>query len=115
MLTEIRRCYIELDKFWTGEISRAVEALKMRRVDPTDLERWKNFQENLKKTIESWKVQYGFLFLSHALLTDQNALFRLRFQVILLKPHVTTIYTCSRFAHFRFHFRVSLDLLCVGS
>ncbi|KAF8486434.1 hypothetical protein DFH94DRAFT_184029 [Russula ochroleuca] len=55
LLTEIRQCYMELDKFWIEEISRASEALKMRRVDPTDLERWKNFHANLRKTIESWK------------------------------------------------------------
>ncbi|KAF8486446.1 hypothetical protein DFH94DRAFT_184318 [Russula ochroleuca] len=55
LLTEIRRCYVELDKFWTEEIYRASEALKMRRVDPTDFERWRNFQANLKQTIDSWK------------------------------------------------------------
>ncbi|KAF8461764.1 hypothetical protein DFH94DRAFT_71123 [Russula ochroleuca] len=55
VLTEIRRCYMEMDKFWTEEISRAIEALKMRRVDPTDFERWKNFHANLKQTTESWK------------------------------------------------------------
>ena len=54
--TEIRQCYVELDKFWTDQISRAIEALKMRRVDPTDLEPWRNFHSNLKQTIESWKV-----------------------------------------------------------
>ena len=70
VLTEIRRCYMELDKFWTGEISRTVEALKMRRVDPTDLERWKNFHKNLNKTTKSWKVQCDLLFLRYALLTD---------------------------------------------
>ena len=47
---------MELDKFWTEEISRAVEALKMRRVDPTDLERWKSFHANLRINIGSWKV-----------------------------------------------------------
>ena len=56
MLTEIRRCYMELDKFWAEEISRAIEAFKMRRVDPTDLERWKTFHANLRISIGSWKV-----------------------------------------------------------
>ena len=50
---------MEMDKFWTDEISRAIEALKMRLVDPTDLERWENFHANLKHAIESWKVQYS--------------------------------------------------------
>jgi N-formylglutamate amidohydrolase len=54
---------MELDKFWTEEISRAIEALKMRRVDPADFERWKSFHANLIQTVESWKVQHGFLFL----------------------------------------------------
>ena len=66
VLTEIRRCYTEMDRFWTEEISRAIEALKTRCVDPTDFERWKNFQANLKHAIESWKVQYDFLFLCGA-------------------------------------------------
>ena len=56
VLIEIRRCYMEMDRFWTEEISRAIEALKMRRVDPTDLERWKNFHANLKHAIDHWKV-----------------------------------------------------------
>lgn len=56
LLNEIRQCYMELNKFWTEEISRAIDTLKMRRVDPTDFERWKDFHANLKQTIESWKV-----------------------------------------------------------
>ena len=72
LLTEIRRCYQELDKFWTEEIYRASEALKMRRVDPTDFERWRIFRANLKQTIGSWKVQRDFLFLCCALVTNQN-------------------------------------------
>ena len=53
---------MELDKFWTEEVSHAIEALKMRRFDPMDFERWKNFYANLKRTIESWRVRYGLLF-----------------------------------------------------
>ena len=62
MLTEISQCYIELDKFWTEEISRATEALRMHRVDPTDFERWENFHANLKQSIESWKAPLGLFF-----------------------------------------------------
>jgi hypothetical protein len=66
VLAEIMRCYVELDKFWIEEISRTSEALKMRRVDPTDFERWtqgrKNFHKDLKQTIESWKVHNSFYF-----------------------------------------------------
>ena len=63
ILNEITQCYMELNKFWTEEIHRVVEALQMCRVDPTDLERQKNSNVNLKKTIQSWKVQHGLLFL----------------------------------------------------
>jgi hypothetical protein len=61
VLTEIRQCYKELENFWVEEISRAIEALKTRRVDPTDFERWKDFHASLQQTIESWKVQCSFI------------------------------------------------------
>ena len=54
LLAEIRQCYMELDKFWTEEISRTIEALKMRRVDPTDLERWNSYHADLKQTTDTW-------------------------------------------------------------
>ncbi|KAI9457136.1 hypothetical protein F5148DRAFT_1223008 [Russula earlei] len=53
---EIRRCYMELDKFWTEEIRSAIKALDTRRVDPNDVERWRGFKASLEQTIESWKV-----------------------------------------------------------
>ena len=56
MLSEISRCYKELDKFWTEEISRAVTALQARRVDPGDVERWRDFKTSLQQTIQSWEV-----------------------------------------------------------
>ena len=74
LLTEIRRCYMELERFWTEEISRAIQALKMRRVDLADFERWKYFHANLKQTTGSWKVQYGFF--SHAAKQSNNRLKR---------------------------------------
>ncbi|KAH9961522.1 hypothetical protein BC827DRAFT_323669 [Russula dissimulans] len=55
VLGEIKRCYMELDKFWTEEISRAVKALETRRVDPDDVERWRGFKTSLEQTIKSWK------------------------------------------------------------
>ena len=61
MLAEIRRFYEELNKFWTEEICRVVEALKMCRIDPKDVERWDSFHSSLKQTIEFWKVCF-FLF-----------------------------------------------------
>jgi hypothetical protein len=32
-----------------------VEALKKRRIDPKDFERWNRFRSSLKQTIEFWK------------------------------------------------------------
>jgi hypothetical protein len=56
VMGEIRRFYEELNKFWRDEICHVLEALKKRRVDPKDFERWKSFRSSLKLTIESWKV-----------------------------------------------------------
>ena len=56
VLDQIRQCYVEMDKFWREEICHAAKALEMRRVDPSDVERWKNFHASLKETIASWKV-----------------------------------------------------------
>ena len=56
VLGEIRRCYNELDKFWKEEIWRADTAFRTRRVDPGDVERWRNFKASLQQTIESWTV-----------------------------------------------------------
>ena len=58
MMAEIRRFYEELNKFWREEISHVVDALKKRRVDPKDFERWKGFRSSLKHTIEVWKVRF---------------------------------------------------------
>jgi hypothetical protein len=55
VMTEIRRFYEELNKFWREEICCVVEALKKRRVDPRDFERWNSFR-SLKQTIGFWKV-----------------------------------------------------------
>ena len=55
-MAEIRRFYEELNKFWREEIYHVVEALKKRRVDPRDFERWKSFRSSLKRTVEVWKV-----------------------------------------------------------
>jgi hypothetical protein len=55
-MAEIRRFYEELNKFWREEICCVVEALKKRRVDPRDFERWNNFRSSLKQTIDFWKV-----------------------------------------------------------
>jgi len=55
VLDEIKRCYMELDKFWTEEIRHAIKAFEARRVDPDDVERWRGFKTSLEETIECWK------------------------------------------------------------
>ena len=109
LLTEIRQCYVEMNKFWTEEISRASEALRKRRVDPTDFERWKNFHADIKQTIESWKVRYSFLFLCRALPTDQNTLFRTSCRVVMFNPSIATMHARLRFSRSRFHFGIPLN------
>ncbi len=47
---------MEIDKFWRDEIYHVANALELRRVDVSDLDRWEKFQASLKETIESWKV-----------------------------------------------------------
>ncbi|KAI0298320.1 hypothetical protein BC826DRAFT_1184463 [Russula brevipes] len=51
ILNEIRRCYVEMDKFWVEELRRVTKAFKDRRVDPEDIDRWKNIKESLTQTI----------------------------------------------------------------
>jgi len=97
VLTEIKQRYMELYKFWTEEISRAMEAFEKRRVDRTDFERWRNFHANLKQAIESWKVQYDFLL---PCCTVPTNLFRVSYPVVMLKLYSTTMHACLRFADF---------------
>ena len=68
-MAEIRRFYEELNKFWREEICCVVEALKKRRVDPRDIERWNSFRSSLKQTIKIWKVRFFFYY--SAFPTDQ--------------------------------------------
>ncbi|KAI0293250.1 hypothetical protein BC826DRAFT_391213 [Russula brevipes] len=55
VLIEIRRCYMELGKFWREEICRAIKALETRHVTSDDVERWRGFKARLEQTIQSWK------------------------------------------------------------
>ncbi len=109
MLTQIKYCYTELYNFWTEEIFRATEAFKKRCVDWTDFERWSNFHASLKQTIESWKVQYGFLLPCCAILIDQNH----TVQDELPSGDAQTVFcnnAClSRVCQFHFHFGIPLN------
>ena len=85
-----------MDKFWKDEICRADTAFRTRRVDPGDVERWRNFKASLEQTIEFWKVWFR----SIALDGEQTNFFRL-----INKVAVSGIYSMIRvqvppFVHF---------------
>ncbi|KAI0261182.1 hypothetical protein BC834DRAFT_897604 [Gloeopeniophorella convolvens] len=55
VLDEIRRCFVEMDKFWVEEVRRVSKALQdCRRVDEEYLRRWQAFRTSLEQTIASW-------------------------------------------------------------
>jgi hypothetical protein len=45
-----------MDKFWVEEVCRVTKAFKDRRVDPGDIDRWKNIKESLTQTIAGLEV-----------------------------------------------------------
>ena len=101
-MAEIRRFYEELNKFWREEIFHVVEALKKRRVDPKDFERWNSFRSSIKQTIEFWKV--CFLPLLLCIPDRSNTLSRTDHQAVILKPypaithpHLQSVYSASVF------------------
>ncbi|KAI0261183.1 hypothetical protein BC834DRAFT_897608, partial [Gloeopeniophorella convolvens] len=58
VLVAIRRCFVEMDRFWVDEVRRVSKALQdCRRVDEEGLGRWKAFRASLEQTIASWTVQ----------------------------------------------------------
>jgi len=93
-----------MDKFWREEICHAAKALKRRRVDPSDVERWKNFHASVKETIDSWKVLP--LVLRYAFPTYQNTLFRMGRRVVVPRPYAATSHTLLQFVHSSSHFGI---------
>ncbi|KAI0248448.1 hypothetical protein BJV78DRAFT_1235937 [Lactifluus subvellereus] len=57
ILKEIQRCYNEMDRFWVDEVRRVTKALKDRRLDPEDIDRWRCFRESLKQNITGWETR----------------------------------------------------------
>jgi hypothetical protein len=53
---DIQGCYINMDKFWADEVQRATKALRNRRVDPEDIDRWRNFRGSLEHITADWEV-----------------------------------------------------------
>jgi len=56
VLRDIRQSYIEMDRFWVDEVWGVSKALKDRRLDPGDIDRWRGFGEDLEQSIAYWKV-----------------------------------------------------------
>ena len=105
-MAEIRRFYEELNKFWKDEICHVAEALKKGRIEPGDLERWKNFHSSLKQTIKFWKVCV-FSSTMHFQI-EQNIVFRIGHQTAMPKPYTATIHPLLLFVHPPFCFGSSL-------
>jgi hypothetical protein len=106
-MAEIRRFYEELNKFWTEEISYVVEALKKRRVDPRDFERWNSFRSSLKQTIECWKV--CFLPPRQCIPNRSNTMSRTGHQTVMLKPFPAITHPLLQSVSSPFCFGFSLD------
>jgi hypothetical protein len=106
-MAEIRRFYEELNKFWRKEICHVVEALKKRRVDPSDFERWNGFRSSLKQTIEFWKVCLLPLLL--CIPNRSNTMSRTGHQAVILKSHPAITHPLLQSVYSAFHFGVSLD------
>jgi hypothetical protein len=105
-MAEIRRFYEELNKFWREEICHVVEALKKRRVDPRDFERWNGFRSSLNQTIEFWKVR--FLPLLLCIPNRSNTMPRTGHQAATLKSYPAITHPLLQ-SVYSSHFAVSLD------
>ena len=106
-MAEIRRLYKELNNFWREEICCVVEALKKRRVDPSDFERWNGFRSSLKQTIEFWKVCILPLLL--CIPNRSDTMSRTGHQAVIPKPYRAIIHPLLQFVYSAIHFSVSLD------
>ena len=71
-------------------------AFRTRRVDPGDVERWRNFKASLQQTIKSWKVWFRSILLDG----EQTKYFRL-----IAKAALSGIYSVQvpLFVHLPFH------------
>ena len=107
MMAEIRRFYEELNKFWREEICCVVEALKKRRVDPRDFERWNGFRSSLKQTIEVWKVCFFLLLL--CIPNQSNTMSRTGHQTVILKPYPAITHPLLQSVYSSFRFGIPLD------
>jgi hypothetical protein len=107
VMAEIRRFYEELNKFWREEKCCVVEALKKRRVDPRDFERWNGFRSSLKQTIEFWKVCLLPLLL--CIPNRSNTMPRTSQQAVILKPYPEITHPLLQSVYSVLRFGVPLD------
>jgi len=56
VLSDIRQSYMEMDKFWVGEVWEVSKALKNHHLDPGDIDRWRTFREGLEQSIAHWET-----------------------------------------------------------
>ncbi|KAI0057597.1 hypothetical protein BV25DRAFT_1366702 [Artomyces pyxidatus] len=52
ILKTIQTCYKDLDKFWIGEVRRVTKALKSRRMEKEDGDRWNGIEAALQEAID---------------------------------------------------------------
>ena len=95
-----------MDKFWKDEVCRADTAFRTCRVDPGDVERWRNFKASLQQTVESWKVWFR----SIALDGEQIKSFRLINKVAISGIYSTITVQVPLFVHLPFHIVVVIYL-----
>jgi hypothetical protein len=100
VLVEIRRCYMELGKFWREEIFRAIKVLETRHVASDDVERWRGFKASLEQTIQSWKV-LSYVF---ALYREQTDSFRTTNMMVVSGTHPIIIRQAPLFVRFPTYF-----------
>ena len=113
LLAEIRRLYEELNEFWKEEIRHVTEALNQGRTDPRDFKLRNNFYSSLKRTIEFWKV--GFSPFALHFPTNQNTLFRVGHQAMMLKPYAATLCLLLQFVYFSFGLTYLILIMLQGA
>jgi len=56
VLSDIQQSYMEMDKFWVDEVWKVLKALKNRRLDRGDIDRWRIFRACLEQSIAHWET-----------------------------------------------------------
>ncbi|KAI0050097.1 hypothetical protein FA95DRAFT_684484 [Auriscalpium vulgare] len=51
LVGKIQECYVELDKFWSGEVRHVTQMLKDSRMETVDRDRWRDIGEGIKRAL----------------------------------------------------------------